>query len=102
MLHEKMTPEEAFDLIPAELWWDTLAMIVKMFPGTMPDSAASDYGDAQPGGIHKIFDQTMKELEVLLLRTRSLIVIDWRFNREVHAVIRRHTVGVAGGGHDTE
>jgi hypothetical protein len=27
-------------------------------------------------------------LEFLILKTRSLIVIDWRFNREVSALIR--------------
>ena len=36
------------------------------------------------------------DLNRLLLRTRSLIVIDWRFNREIHAVIRRYRVGMPG------
>jgi len=80
---------EAFDLVPPRLWWDILAMIVRLFPGIAPDCPARDFGDAPPGGIHKVFDTAMDDLETLLLRTRSLIVIDWRFNREVHAVIRR-------------
>ena len=94
LLNETITPEEAFALVPAELWWDVLAMIVRMFPGAIPDSWTRDYGDAQPGGIHKIFDHAIKAVDTILLRTRSLIVIDWRYNREVHAVIRRHLVGV--------
>jgi hypothetical protein len=51
-----------------------------------------------PGGIHKAFDAAIERLEALVVRTRSLIVIDWRFNREIHSVIRRFEVGLAGEG----
>lgn len=99
LVHESITPEEAFDLIPMELWWDTLAAILRMFPGATPASHSRDYGDAPPGGIHKVFDRALEELEAIILRTRSLILIDWRFNREVHTVIRRHVTGMV---HDAE
>ncbi|MCD6303484.1 MAG: hypothetical protein J7M21_00805, partial [Planctomycetes bacterium] len=92
--HEEMTPDEAFDLVPAEVWFDTLAVVVRMLPGIGPDSIARDYGDAPPGGIHKVLDAPAEQLANLLLRTRSLVVIDWRFNREIHAVVRRHLVGL--------
>ncbi|NQT81748.1 hypothetical protein HQ563_01905 [bacterium] len=94
---EEVTPGDAFDLIPAEVWWSTLAMVLRVFPGAGPDSTCQDYGDAQPGGIHKVFDRLMKDLDDLLVRTRSLIVIDWRFNREIHAVIRSHLRSVVCG-----
>jgi len=94
LTHEDVSAEDAFDLVPAELWWDTLAMVVRMFPSMGPDSACRDYGDANPGAIHTVFDRGVSDLDALLLRTRSLIVIDWRFNREIHAVIRRHLVGL--------
>ena len=87
-----LTPQEAFDLIPADLWFGTLAMLVRMFPAIGPDSACRDFGDAPRGGMHKIYDPIMNELETLLVRTRSLIVIDWRFNREIHGVLRKITV----------
>lgn len=90
---EEVTPGDAFDLIPAEVWWSTLAMVLRVFPGAGPDSTCQDYGDAQPGGIHKVFDRLIEDLDQLLVRTRSLIVIDWRFNREIHAVIRGHLRG---------
>ncbi|HUT32679.1 MAG TPA: hypothetical protein VNE39_04290 [Planctomycetota bacterium] len=95
---DEVAPEDAFDLVPADLWWDTLAVIVRMFPGIGPDSACRDFGDAPVGGLHKIFDRALADLEALLLRTRSLIVIDWRFNREIHAVLRAHL----GGGRPAE
>ncbi len=92
LTHDQVAPEDAFDLVPRQVWWDTLAAIVRMFPGIGPDSTARDLGDAPPGGLHKVFDQALADLDALLLRTRSLIVIDWRFNREVHAVIRNFAV----------
>jgi hypothetical protein len=60
-----------------------------MLPGIGPDSYCRDYGDAPRGGLHKIYEQAQPALDALLVRTRSLIVIDWRFNREIHAVLRR-------------
>jgi hypothetical protein len=95
LTREAIEPQDAFDVVPTDLWWDTLAAIVRMFPAMGPDSSCRDYGDAPQGGIHKIFAQALADLESLLLRTRSLIVIDWRFNREIHAVIRGHLTGVA-------
>jgi hypothetical protein len=83
-------------MMPAEVWFDTLGLIVRMLPGIGPDSLARDYGDAPQGGIHKILDVPAKALDDLVLRTRSLIVIDWRFNREVHSVVRKHLVGLGG------
>ncbi len=86
---ESITPQEAFDLVPTSLWFDTLALLVRMLPGVGPDSVCRDFGDAPRGGIHKIYDTISNDLDTLLVRTRSLIVIDWRFNREIHAVLRR-------------
>jgi len=101
LVHEELSAQEAFDLIPGQLWWDTLAMVVQMFPGIGPDSRCRDYGDAPPGGIHRVFDHTIGELDRLVRQTRSLIVIDWRFNREVHAIIRRHLTGITEEASDT-
>src|SRR6185503_5200528 len=89
LTRDTLTPQEAFDLVPANLWFDTLGLLVRMLPAIGPDSICRDYGDAPRGGIHKIFDPALDALDMLLVRTRSLIVIDWRFNREIHAVLRR-------------
>jgi hypothetical protein len=91
---EPVDPAQALDLIPMELWCDALAMIVRMFPGYGPDSICRDWGDVNPLAKHLVFEATIKDLDMLLLRTRSLIMIDWRFNREIHAVIRSQTVGL--------
>jgi len=89
LTRETLTPQEAFDLVPANLWFDTLGLLVRMLPAMGPDSVCRDYGDAPRGGMHKIYDPLLDALDTLLIRTRSLIVIDWRFNREIHGVLRR-------------
>ena len=48
------------------------------------------------GGLHRVFDRAIDDLEGLLRKSRSLIVIDWKFNREIHAVIREYMTGMAG------
>ena len=96
LTHEEVTPDEVFDIVPTELWWDTLGAIVRMFPAMGPDSTCRDFGDTNPGAIHRAFDRAIADLDSLLVRTRSLIVIDWRFNREIHAVVRQHLTGLAG------
>jgi len=96
LTHEPMAPAEAFDAIPAALWCDALAMLVRLFPGLGPDSTCADYGDAPVGGLHRVFDRAIEDLDGLGRRTRSLIVVDWHFNRQVHAVLRRHWVALAG------
>lgn len=93
---EPIEPGEALDLIPQELWWETLAMIVRMFPGIGPDSTCADYGDARPEGLHVVFDRAAADLDRLLRRSRSLIVIDWKFNREIHSVVRKYLTGLDG------
>lgn len=92
-----MEPHEAFDLIPSSLWWETLALIIRMFPGIGPDSECTDFGDARFGGVHLVFDRAVSDLEHVLRKTRSLIVIDWNYNREIHAVIRGYQAGLGGG-----
>ncbi len=87
---DEMTSDQAFGIIPSELWWAALGIIVRMLPGLVPDSECKDYGDAQPGGLHKVFERTLADLDRLILRTRSLIVTDWQANAEISAVIRKY------------
>ena len=37
-ISETLTPQEAFDLVPADLWFDTLGMLIRMVPAIGPDS----------------------------------------------------------------
>jgi hypothetical protein len=93
---DTLTPQEAFDLVPADLWFNTLAMLIRMLPAMGPDSLCRDFGDAPRGGMHKIYDPIIEDISTLLVRTRSLIVIDWRFNREIHSVLRKFSATGSG------
>jgi hypothetical protein len=93
LLHEPMSADDARDVVPPELWWETLALLVRMLPGVGRDSICRDLGDAEPGGLHQVFEPVLETLDRLILRTRSLIVIDWKFNREVHSVLRGYQMG---------
>lgn len=77
------------DLLPADLWWEALAAIVRCFPGVGPDSTCRDLGDAPSGALATVFDRLIRDLEVLTARTRSLVVIDWEQNREIRTAIQR-------------
>jgi hypothetical protein len=88
LLQEPMEAKTAYELLPAELWHQTLAALVRLFPGLGPDSYCKDYGDAPALALETVFNQPLEELEKLLVRSRSLIVIDWSSNREVHSAIR--------------
>lgn len=93
LLRQPIDLTEAQDLIPAELWYDVLGALVRLFPGIGPDSTCRDFADAPTGGIHRIFEPALKNISDLIVKSRSLIVIDWRFNREIHMVLRQIGVG---------
>jgi hypothetical protein len=87
---DDISSDEIFGIIPPEIWWAILIIIVKMLPGLGPYSECRDYGDAQPGGLHKVFERTMDEIDKLILKTRCLIVSDRQSNQEIAAVIQRY------------
>jgi hypothetical protein len=88
LTNEALAAQQAFDVVPADVWCDVLGVVIKLFPGVGPDSYSKDLGDAPPEGLHAVFTRPLEDLNALLLRTRSLIVIDWKYNREVHTAIR--------------
>jgi hypothetical protein len=88
LVREKIEPAAAAQLLPANLWHDTLGAILRFFPGMGPDSICKDFGDAPSLALETVFNQPLEELEKLLVRSRSLILIDWNANREIHGAIK--------------
>lgn len=86
--HGGLTSEEGFGLVPSELWYETLGILIRLFPGLGPDSFCRDFGDAPPAALEVVFNRPLEELEKLLVCSRSLILIDWNFNREINGAIR--------------
>jgi hypothetical protein len=74
-------------IVPIELWWDIVGIVIRLFPGAGPDSFCRDFGDAPPLALDAIFERPLTELELLQVRTRSLVVTDWDQNLEIRAAI---------------
>jgi hypothetical protein len=89
LLHTEITPQEALASVPATLWWDLLGTLARFFPGTGPDAFCKDFSDVSPYKLDAVFDGPVAELNALLVRTRSLVVIDWSRNREIAQQIKR-------------
>jgi hypothetical protein len=89
--------EMASRVIPTELWWETVGIILRLFPGAGPDSFCRDFGDAPSFALDAVFEKPLAELELLQLRTRSLVVTDWDQNNEIleaiGAVMAKHCTG---------
>jgi hypothetical protein len=79
--------EMAGEVVPIELWWETVGIILRLFPGVGPDSFCRDFGDAPALALDGIFDRPLAELELLQLRSRSLVVNDWDQNVEIRDAI---------------
>jgi hypothetical protein len=85
---QALTQEQALTYLPDSLWWDTIAMLIRCFPGATPDSYAADLGDAPPLALDAVFESPIAALEKLSLHARSLLFMDWKYNSEIIAVIQ--------------
>lgn len=79
---------EAFAAVPPQLWYQTLATIIRCFSGLGPDSRCKDFGDAPAGGQQRVFDGLLDELYSLLTACRTLIVSDFALNSEIRGVVK--------------
>jgi len=79
--------QTAARIVPADLWWETIGVIIRLFPGIGPDSFCKDLGDAPGSSLDQIFDEPINLINLLLLRSRSLVVADWNQNLEIHDAI---------------
>jgi len=91
---DALTAEQAMTFVSDGLWWDTIAVLIRCFPGATRDSFAADLGDAPPLALHAVFEPAVEALEKLSLRARSLLFVDWKYNSEIttviQAVLRQH------------
>ena len=79
--------QAAARVIPGDLWWETIGVITRLFPGIGPDSFCGDLGDAPSLALDQIFEEAVGQIDLLLLRSRSLVVADWNQNLEIHDAI---------------
>jgi hypothetical protein len=74
-------------IFPTDLWWDTIGWLTRLFPGLSAESFCRHLGDAPSLALESVFNEPLAELEKLIVRSRSLVVNDWKQNEEVRSVI---------------
>ncbi len=89
---ENWTADEAFAAFPEELWWETMAVLLRFFPGLNPGSFCRDFGDASPLAIERIYDEPLAAFEALAQKSRSMLLGDWKADRELSALLQRWDV----------
>ena len=88
LLFEEISAEQAVELFPAQLWWDTLGVLIRFFPGMGPASFCRDSGDAPDAAIEAIYDSPLRQIDALLMRSRSAMLSDWGGNVEIGTVLK--------------
>jgi len=95
-LGEDMDGERGFEEIPATVWWPVVAALTRFFPGATRESYFDGPGRASSAAPETAFAGALEDLDRLVRRSRSLLVVDWSANREIHRVVRRQ--GYLSGG----
>lgn len=75
------------NFLPASLWAEALAILIRLLPGLGPVSQCPDYGAAPAGALHLPLEEPLAALESLGARARSLIFSDWNSNREMRTIL---------------
>lgn len=81
------SPPDARKRIQMDLWFETVAFLLRLFPGTGSQSFCQDLGDVSPLALETVFDRPIEELERLLIRFRSVLMPSLSANEEIAGVI---------------
>jgi len=81
------SPAQARAKIHLKLWIETIAIVLRLFPGSGAHSFCKDFGDVSPLALETVFDAPIQELEALLLRLRSTLTPSLSANEEIAAII---------------
>jgi hypothetical protein len=74
---------QAWAAINRDIWLETVSLLLRFFPGTGIHSYCKSFGDVSPLALETIFDQPIQELELLILRLRSLLIPALSANEEI-------------------
>jgi hypothetical protein len=81
------TPQQARSQICLELWLETIAWLLRLFPGAGKQSYCKNFGDVSPLALETVFDAPIQDLEHLALRLRSVLVPTAAANQEIALAI---------------
>jgi hypothetical protein len=87
LVEREWTQDQARSQIYLPLWLETIAWLLRLFPGAGAQSYCKSFGDVSPLALETIFDAPVQELEQFILRLRSLLVPSIMANEEIADVI---------------
>ncbi|HEX3625672.1 MAG TPA: hypothetical protein VH280_09620 [Verrucomicrobiae bacterium] len=81
------TSKEAWAAIHGQTWLETISLLLRFFPDTGANAFCKSLGDVSPVALETVFDPALQNLEVLVLRLRSLFTPVFSGNEEIASVI---------------
>jgi hypothetical protein len=93
LVAQPIDPQHALRALTPELWWATVALLLRMLPGHGPDSLLADFGDTvpPPGAaaptLAGIYDGLLPEMRRLADRARALLFGEWGGNRLIGGIL---------------
>ena len=82
-----LSPEDAQAKIHADIWLETMALLLRLFPGAGTHSFCKNFGDVSPLALETVLDRPLQELETIILRLRSSLTPSLAMNEEIARVI---------------
>jgi len=83
----EVEPEQARALVAPDIWWSSVCLVLRLFPGLGSHSFCRGFGDVSPLALETTFDRPLQQLEGLVLRQRSVVVPGQAANAEIAAVL---------------
>jgi hypothetical protein len=87
LVERDCTPAQARSCIILELWLETVALLLRLFPGAGSHSFCKGFGDVPPLALEMVFNQPIQQLESIALRLRSTLVPTLSANEEIAAAV---------------
>jgi len=94
LIEKDWKPEEARSQIHTEIWLETMAFLLRLFPGAGSYSFCKNFGDVSPLALEMVFDSPIQELEALVLRLRSALAPSLSATEEIATVLREILAGL--------
>lgn len=93
LLGANTTSASSWPQVNKDLWLEVIGVLLRLFPGAGQQSYCQSFGDVSPLALETVFDQPIQELEVLLLRLRSMLLPSLSANEEIAAVLQKQLTG---------
>lgn len=87
IIESSASPQEARNAIQMDLWLESMAFLLRLFPAADSHSFCKDLGDVSPLALETVFDQPIEELERIVVRLRSTLMPSAAANQEIAGVI---------------